>query len=703
MSTQERRTGRVLSCSSCRNRKIKCDKSQPVCTQCSRFGFDCVYPARKPTRRAPRPRQTELLDRISRLENIVGQADPAKLRQLDEEIKAAGGGCAPVPAEPEVPGPGAQGSAASQGVGRYLSQEFWGHLCAEVEGIKQALDQPSDDDDDDEGTSPESIEAAGSSIVGGASGFLLGNPEYHEREPLQHPPPDMIARLWAIYTRNVDPLMKVIHRPTIEKALQICTDSPPTRSFSPSTNAVIFAIYFCAITCLSPEACLEKLGESRDVLGSRYRIRVERALAEADYLNSNELETIQALTLYTAMLRCYAHDRSSWVVTALLIRIAQGQNLHRDGDGHQFTPYVAEMRRRVWHFIVVLDVRGSEDRGSDAIMSRVSYDTNMPTHIDDDDFGPDSTGPLVTKSSPADNVILMCTATCSGIFGLLSHPHTNASGEAQHFIYNEDELITHIRQLEDRFIHTAVLTHLPSVYASEIARVVILKLWLNIQYPFAGGITASRPRVSRETMLRTSLSVMELRERMTQREWGDRYAWWTDTYVQWHPLAVALAELCVQTQGELVDRAWAVVERNFPSSRDHVADYSSGALWRPIKKLLKKARAARAEALLKALNINEPSSLPPVPPAQPISRVAESLLDPAQPPILDGSNELMGHSYDTTTMDPSILFEYPPELLMMDLGPEMDQNNATEWSMWNEFLKDTKLDDSPESGAANST
>ncbi|KAK7423939.1 hypothetical protein QQX98_000811 [Neonectria punicea] len=542
MSSQGRHTGKLLSCSSCRNRKIKCDKSQPECTQCSRFGFDCVYPSRKPTRRAPRPRQTELLDRISRLENIVGQADPAKLRLLDQEIRAAAGGCAPEPAEQEALSPGAQ-DAHSQGVGRYLSQEFWGHLCAEVVGIKQALDQPSDDDDDDEGTSPESIEAAGSSISRGASGFLLGNPDYHEREPLRHPPPEMIARLWAIYTRNVDPLMKVLHCPTVEKALQICADSSPTRHFSPPTNALIFAVYFCAVTCLTPEACLEKLGESRDVLGSRYRIGAERALAEADYLNSNELETLQALVLYTAMIRCYSHDRSSWVITALLIRIAQGQNLHRDGDGHQFTPYVAEMRRRVWHFIIVLDVRGSEDRGSDAIMSRVSYDTIMPTHIDDNDFGPNSTGPLVTKSSPADNVILMCTAMCSGIFGLMSHPHTNALGEAQHFIYKEDELITHIRQLEDRFIHTALPTHLPSMYASEIARVVILKLWLNIQYPFTASVAPARPRVSRETMLRTSLSVMELRERMTQGGWGDRYAWWTDTYVQWHPLAVALAEL----------------------------------------------------------------------------------------------------------------------------------------------------------------
>jgi hypothetical protein len=253
------------------------------------------------------------MDRISRLENIVGQADPEKLRQLEKELKSINSAvevssekgtsttatttttAATATQEPE-----SQGSP-SQPVPRYLSGEFWGHLCAEVEGIRQALDQPSDDDDDDDdGTSPESIEAANSSIPSGPSGFLFGNPDYQEREPLLHPPPEMMARLWAIYLRNVDPLMKVLHRPTIAKALQNYTESPPThRSFEAPTNAVIFAIYFCAATSLTPDDCLERLGESYDVVTRRYRNGIEQALAEADYLNSNELETLQALALYT--------------------------------------------------------------------------------------------------------------------------------------------------------------------------------------------------------------------------------------------------------------------------------------------------------------------------------------------------------------------------------------------------------------------
>ena len=63
-----------LSCISCRQRKIKCDKTQP-CSGCRRSNIDCVFP---PNLRLPRGRQggsrarnAELTDRINRLEGLV--------------------------------------------------------------------------------------------------------------------------------------------------------------------------------------------------------------------------------------------------------------------------------------------------------------------------------------------------------------------------------------------------------------------------------------------------------------------------------------------------------------------------------------------------------------------------------------------------------------------------------------------------------
>lgn len=40
-----------LACVSCRSRKLKCDRTKPVCARCRKVAGECVYPEsrRKPT------------------------------------------------------------------------------------------------------------------------------------------------------------------------------------------------------------------------------------------------------------------------------------------------------------------------------------------------------------------------------------------------------------------------------------------------------------------------------------------------------------------------------------------------------------------------------------------------------------------------------------------------------------------------------
>jgi hypothetical protein len=306
----EKRSAKVLSCASCRQRKIKCDKVQPLCTPCVRVGIECVYPSRKPTRRAPRTRQSELLERISRLESIVGKADPAMLEELDRLSQPKGSGAQPINVQDDTimasrDGPLAQSeiaqTATADTAARYLSSEFWNNLCDEVVGIKQALEEPSDPEDVEDEVEEESNESYEGPLAGVVldipSGYLFGNPSYHDKDKSSHPPRDMVLRLWAIYLRNVDPLMKILHRPTLTNELQLFANSS-TRSLSASQHARLFSIYFAAVTTLSEEDCLRQLGRSKQELASNYRLNTEKALAAADYLSQPTLISLQALTIY---------------------------------------------------------------------------------------------------------------------------------------------------------------------------------------------------------------------------------------------------------------------------------------------------------------------------------------------------------------------------------------------------------------------
>lgn len=81
-----------------------------------------------------------------------------------------------------------------------------------------------------------------------------------------------------------------------------------------------------------------------------------------------------------------------------------------------------------------------------------------------------------------------------------------------------------------------------------------------------------------------------------------KWGWLFRTYVQWHAIAFLLSELCVRTKGEAVDRAWRALEVTagrwwFPLGDSNYRKGKQGCLWKPLRKLMAKARAARDREL----------------------------------------------------------------------------------------------------------
>ncbi|KAI2604386.1 fungal-specific transcription factor domain-containing protein [Hypoxylon fragiforme] len=694
-----------LSCTNCRARKLKCSREYP-CHHCVRSGAECVIPARKRTRKPRKSKNSDLLQRLTRLESIVGKVgipDPtagsdvemgesstaaaaaaaAALNSLAAEFQELSGGshrarravgdsaglAAVVGGEAQQEGrnvPLPHSSKATQ----YLSSEFWGSLCSEVEGLRQALEQSTDSDDDDEQqNTPDSIamdnSVSPSTVASALSpGMLLGNASRIAHDAIEHPPPDHIRFLTSVYFTNVDMILKILHRPTIEPALLALADTPPSSSSSsdsarlpPDREALFFSIYHAAIASLSPKVCLARLGRRRSELAHAYASALERALVRADYLSATSLEALQALSLYAACLRSTAGSRASWALLSLPVRLAHAMRLHRESANAGLPAYAAELRRRLWWQLIVLDIRASEDRGTTAIIARDSYDTKLPLNIDDADFGPESSGPLKEKRGPSDATFSLCTAQSSGIFLLAEHAQGGGEGEGEGEValappQSVDETVQHARRLEAQFVAGADPDHAPSYLASTTVRLIILKLWLYVQYPLharqrppplsssspsaslpasqqqqskAGTVAEAAPLTSPPTLnnnnsapifpraatLRTAVSIMELTEYLHTGPFGDRFTWWAATYVQWHPLAVALAELCTYTtpsttttkdEEDLVDRAWRIIDDVFPRWSEVIADTKSGTLWRPIRKLYKKAKAARRGAINTSTN-----------------------------------------------------------------------------------------------------
>lgn len=54
--------------------------------------------------------------------------------------------------------------------------------------------------------------------------------------------------MWQVYQENVDPIVKVLHVPTVDKLVKETRKN--LNSLTPANEALMFAIYFAAITSM---------------------------------------------------------------------------------------------------------------------------------------------------------------------------------------------------------------------------------------------------------------------------------------------------------------------------------------------------------------------------------------------------------------------------------------------------------------------
>lgn len=111
-----------------------------------------------------------------------------------------------------------------------------------------------------------------------------------------HPSPIQIFQLWQIYINNVNPLLKITHTPTLQA--QIISAGANTARIPKPLEALMFSIYFAAITSLTEQEVQSTFAEDRAVLLGKYHNATQQALVNAGFMRSDELAVMQAMFLY---------------------------------------------------------------------------------------------------------------------------------------------------------------------------------------------------------------------------------------------------------------------------------------------------------------------------------------------------------------------------------------------------------------------
>lgn len=161
-----------------------------------------------------------------------------------------------------------------------------------------------DDDSDEEQDSQLSGQSPAETSISQSS-VLFGSSPLRQRElRLLHPSSAQIIALFHYYQKNVDPMVKILHTPSLRKLVMSASTNKDAIPSGNYVEALLFAMYYAAITSLTQEECLQNFHDGRNSLLARYRSGTESALSNADLLSTQEIGTLQALVIFLVSIFC---------------------------------------------------------------------------------------------------------------------------------------------------------------------------------------------------------------------------------------------------------------------------------------------------------------------------------------------------------------------------------------------------------------
>ena len=290
----------------------------------------------------------------------------------------------------------------------------------------------------------------------------------------------------------------------------------------------------------------------------------------------------------------------------MAVRMAFDMNLHQD-DIYSRTLFEAEMRRRLWAHIVVADSHSARDRGSAPLITMESFTTLPPRNINDVDLSFESEEPSEEDEGITDTSLLLIQYSgCSTLnqLAFVSNPSPRQPSIETDIDWNKRLQLAHSfrQQLHERFLQHCDFDISYHCALRGIGEVIARNLLVYVFRPLERHPRSIAPPVNGEQLLNITCAAMESFEAALSNPVCARFRWFGVTSNQWHTLAVMVAELCVCPLGQAADRAWAMLEPMILRSRANIAEGPSGMLWRPLEKMVKRAREVRKNAL--ALNSN---------------------------------------------------------------------------------------------------
>ncbi|KAF2726527.1 hypothetical protein EJ04DRAFT_480318, partial [Polyplosphaeria fusca] len=414
--------------------------------------------------------------------------------------------------------------------------------------------------------------------------------------------------LWRYYEKNLDALVKVLHKSTVEALL---FQTAPT-SVDIGSQALLCAIALATITAMSATETQQILHEDREELLLQYRSATEGALGAAGWMTTQEMVVLQALLLFIVS-RIYSppnNVRVTWMLCNMALGLAQTMGMHSYNASLSLCRVGSETSRRIWWTLCLLANRISEECGLEASLP-LTMDNLLPLNINDSDLDKPPTSALESREGLTETTLTLAKIESAQTTIRLTRLHHTNPSESQAEIGNAIQ--AQIRRYEKHYLpYFSGTSDLDRLCFLSI-RLLIAKLWkFACTHDKSRTISDTAQLALREDMFSHNVQVLEILHQLPNR--FRPFGWFFRCkYTQWHAMAYLLLELQTGYRNSHTGRAWIILDAIFADSGDGAAQVAlsvpSGTkhqtkakLWQAMLRLYRCVREARSNGVLQSLN-----------------------------------------------------------------------------------------------------
>lgn len=374
----------------------------------------------------------------------------------------------------------------------------------------------------------------------------------------------------------------------------------------------------------------------------------------------------------------------------MVIRIAHKMGLHRDGDLLHLPPFEAEMRRRVWWQIIMLDGKYAMISGFSDTLLPWGWDTKPPQNINDTNLFPGSTE-LQSREEPTEMVFCLMLYEV-GLFmkdnrlvdvervvwsNQNSEPGTQAyidsCSQLQRFKAMAEDLDARLGALEERIcdpsagpIHASAANLRPTIVSKFRAMLIPMR-----ETPEWG----TEVNNVQDNLFRVLLCHHEMNLAAYELPANQNYLWFCKSHFHIDGMLFLVSHLHGRPQvGSFADRCWRVINLHY-HHHEEMWDMTQKQNLKLASLVLKSWRHRERALLQVCLPYDVPECVPRLQDVYPqsSSEVSSSGPSPAQPLKMGPPSGVMGGGMGMS--DPPLDF----------MGGFMD-TSALDWSdMWTDL------------------